>query len=852
MRQHLSARILLSCLLVVPLALGCADDDRKKKHGDFCSSDTNCESGICYDNVCLDPDGDLDGDGLKNGVEKNLLGTDLGDPDSDGDGVPDGEEAGDINAPEDRDGDGVLDALESRLAIADADGDCISDEYDPENDVYTNDMAMLVELHCALPGVCETGRDAVIATCSEGVPQCDFSKVPDWEADETLCDGLDNDCDEDIDRDLNTAGAPACLSDGVCGASGAAPVAVCANGDWTCDYTNVPDHEADETLCDELDNDCDGVTDEDLVGGDCDIENEFGTCTGTWACDLETGGRVCEGTSPEAEVCDELDNNCDGETDEDLAGVACDVANKFGTCEGTTVCDLTRKEAVCDAPTPAFDECDGMDNDCNGATDENGICDKTARIIGRIIGMPPPASTAGFKAATTGDPVAGARIVALYGEECGLTEVPETAVDFTFSFADGTFILPLTPGYWCLFVEADGWESMKSWEVMLEENEAFPVEFVLGPTGTLDPPLSVCGRTVVYEQGPSVAAQTSMFTPVGEVDVALRQGDTLLGTTTSNADGYFCITGIQGLDIEQEYLMLTGAREGYYPGNTELPIQGGILFITYLFMEPEPTEFTACLMDDFESGGTDVQLAAVGGYWEPSEHLGGVGWNQTWSWATPNAFLSDNACVRLPADEDCTPGTEGCAICDGQNPTPGCLLEPGYVPQTWSGEQGWYFGNLEYGAYLPFETKCSETGPILGGSLASPWFDTWRVVEMHLDFKSAWEVESFNPQADMLLVETQNSLMSETDSWTLVGALKPEDVVSSEDATMPWSSGGIDRAPVWLSYHFDMTPFAGDMMRIRFRFDSVDGDRNAFRGWLIDDVAITGRGCNEYMIPVSR
>ena len=851
MRQHVvTIRFMVLSCLALPIALGCGDDDRKKKFGDFCAEDSDCESGICFDNACLDPDGDLDGDGLKNGIEKNLLGTDLSRADSDGDGFPDGEEVGDINAPADRDGDGLIDALESRLPTADGDGDCIPDEYDANNAEYTNDMAKLVELHCVAPGVCETGRDAVIATCSAGVPQCDFTQVADWEADESLCDGLDNDCDGDTDRDLSREDGPECPAVGVCGAVGAVRAAVCTGGQWVCVFAGIPDHQDVETLCDDLDNDCDGGTDEDLTGGACQNENEHGTCDGTLVCDLETGGTKCDGPIAEAEVCDELDNNCDGDTDEDLSGVECKSLNKYGACIGTTVCDLSSKTAVCMAPMAAFDECDGLDNDCDGVTDNNDICNKGARILGRITGVP-QRTAAGVLAATTGQPIVGARIVAATGEACAGTVPPEAATDIAYTLEDGTFILPIIPGYWCLFIQAEGWEQTTSWEIMLEEGDAFPVEIVMAPTGTQELPVSICGRTVEYlpidasKAVGDTSVGTSQFTPVGGVAVTLKQPDVLLGETVSDEHGYFCFAGIEPADLEG-YLMLLGSRAGYYPGSTEVPVNRGVLMVTYLFMEPEPTEFSTCMMDDFESGGTDVTLAAavVGGYWEPSEHANGVGWNQTWSWLPTNAFLG--SCAALPADEKCQPGTTGCALCDPQVPVAGCIGQPGQLPSPASGYSAWYFGNIEMGAYMPWETKCEETGPMVVGSLASPWFEGWRVVEMRLDFKSAWEVEAYNPDADKLVVETQTSMMSETDTWNVVGTLKPTGITPATDPLVGWSSGGVDRAPTWQNYTFDLTPFAGETMRIRFRFDSVDGNRNAFRGWMIDDVAVTGRGCYWY------
>lgn len=74
-----------------------------------------------------------------------------------------------------------------------------------------------------------------------------------------VCDGLDNDCDDQVDEEL---APPLCaLQDGVC--SGA--TSTCGGGSGWLPCTALeygPDYEVDETLCDGKDNDCDGEVDE--------------------------------------------------------------------------------------------------------------------------------------------------------------------------------------------------------------------------------------------------------------------------------------------------------------------------------------------------------------------------------------------------------------------------------------------------------------------------------------------------------------------------------------------------------------------------------------------------------------
>ena len=56
-----------------------------------------------------------------------------------------------------------------------------------------------------------------------------------------------------------------------------------------------------------------------------------------------------------------------------LAGT-CTQTNDFGTCVGTWQCGASGLTA-CDAPTPATETCNGVDDDCNGKTDDVGTCD---------------------------------------------------------------------------------------------------------------------------------------------------------------------------------------------------------------------------------------------------------------------------------------------------------------------------------------------------------------------------------------------------------------------------------------------------------------------------------------------
>jgi len=348
----------------------CPDADGDGFHDDSCGFDDCDDTDPAVfpgaDEVCngIDDDCDVDTDELvdMDGDGFAICDGDCDDYDAaihpDAEEICDGEVDNDCDPATDELVDGDMDGFTI------CDGDC-DDTYDLAYPGATEICDGELNDCDGEIGVDEVDEDMDgVLLCDDGVtgPDCDDLDDTIYPDAPELCDGLDNDCDTEVDEgtdeDTDGDGFNVCQGD--------------------CDNENADTYPGAAEICDGLDNDCDEVvpddeadSDEDgwlVCDDDCDDEDAamnlddldgdgYTTCDGD--CDDED-----DAANPGAEeVCDGVDNDCDGLGDDavdddgdgyapvDCGGEDCDDADADVNPDMAEVCD------------------DSIDNDCDGLTD---------------------------------------------------------------------------------------------------------------------------------------------------------------------------------------------------------------------------------------------------------------------------------------------------------------------------------------------------------------------------------------------------------------------------------------------------------------------------------------------------
>jgi hypothetical protein len=195
-------------------------------------------------------------------------------------------------------------------------------------------------------GVCLGSRscqDGSLTACDAAIP------VPEE------CNGLDDDCDGQVDEDLGAIGLT-CLRDfdmGTCEFD-----MFCANGQWNCPEATFLG------ICDANPNSCFWFG--TVIDTDGDFDPDF--CDADDDNDGFADDDDCEPTDPDSypggeEVCDGIDNDCNGISDYNQLGLnSCNSDGAWGTCVGKGFCIDGKWQ--CQPPPPSPDYCPQPEDNC--------------------------------------------------------------------------------------------------------------------------------------------------------------------------------------------------------------------------------------------------------------------------------------------------------------------------------------------------------------------------------------------------------------------------------------------------------------------------------------------------------
>ncbi len=312
------------------------------------------------------------------------------DTDADADGSPDSADCDDTDATIYVGAIEVCDGVDQDCDGTDDDGVSTTLYADADSDGYGDDATAVTSCATTIAGYVAVGGD------------CDDTRATTSPVATESCDGVDDDCDGEVDEDGAT-GSSAWYADADADGYGSASVrdACSAPSGYVADSTDCDDtlatvSPAATEACNGVDDDCDGATDEPGATGestwysDADGDGSGNAGASVSACDAPSGyvatATDCDDAAATVfagatETCNTVDDDCDGTVDEGLTTAwyydadGDGYTGTFGVDACAAPTGYTADAADCDDTSAstfpgAAETCDGADQDCDGTTDE--------------------------------------------------------------------------------------------------------------------------------------------------------------------------------------------------------------------------------------------------------------------------------------------------------------------------------------------------------------------------------------------------------------------------------------------------------------------------------------------------
>jgi hypothetical protein len=211
---------------------------------------------------------------------------------------------------------------------------------------------------------CGVGACArVVQSCIGGVAQTCTPGLPSTE----LCNGVDDNCNGVIDE--GCACVPGAVQGCYSGPAGTADAGICHGGSQFCDagmWGSCSGQQLPLAMeqCNGLDDTCNGAVDEGLGSSSCGV----GACARVAQNCLGGMTQTCKPGDAGTELCNNIDDDCDGIVDDHIvpATLTCGV----GACQRTVASCAGGVTQTCTAGSPGTEVCNGIDDNCNGMTDE--------------------------------------------------------------------------------------------------------------------------------------------------------------------------------------------------------------------------------------------------------------------------------------------------------------------------------------------------------------------------------------------------------------------------------------------------------------------------------------------------